>query len=90
MNETAVKQPPAATAMATDKGNKAVHPILKKETDTHHQHMSTTSSTSTTSPAAKHDRDGKEKKHLQWDEHAIQEHDLLRGTRMKVRTYVVV
>ena len=88
MNETAVKQPPAATAMATDNGNKAVYPILKKETDTHHQHMST-SSTSTTSPAAKHDRDGKEKKHLQWDEHAIQEHDLLRGTRMKVRSVVV-
>ena len=28
---------------------------------------------------------GKEKKHLKWDEHAIEEHDLLRGTRMKVR-----
>ena len=27
---------------------------------------------------------GKEKKHLKWDEHAIEEHDLLRGTRMKV------
>ncbi len=24
------------------------------------------------------------KKHLVWDEHAIEEHDLLRGTRMKV------
>ena len=24
-------------------------------------------------------------KHLTWDEHAIEEHDLLRGTRMKVR-----
>lgn len=23
--------------------------------------------------------------HIQWDEHAIEEHDLLRGTRMKVR-----
>lgn len=23
-------------------------------------------------------------KHLTWDEHAIEEHDLLRGTRMKV------
>ena len=28
---------------------------------------------------------GEEKKHLTWDEHAIEEHDLLRGTRMKVR-----
>jgi len=27
----------------------------------------------------------KEKRHLKWDEDAIQEHDLLRGTRMKVR-----
>ncbi len=27
---------------------------------------------------------GKEKKALTWDEHAIEEHDLLRGTRMKV------
>jgi len=26
----------------------------------------------------------KEKRHLKWDEDAIQEHDLLRGTRMKV------
>jgi hypothetical protein len=24
-------------------------------------------------------------RHLTWDEHAIEEHDLLRGTRMKVR-----
>ena len=24
------------------------------------------------------------KKHVEWDEHAIEEHDLLRGTRMKV------
>eukprot|EP01082_Thalassiosira_pseudonana_P014443 g13075.t1 g13075 contig7:824696-825681(-) len=27
---------------------------------------------------------GEEKKHLTWDEHAIEEHDLLRGTRMKI------
>ena len=27
------------------------------------------------------------KKHLAWDEDAIEEHDLLRGTRMKVRTH---
>ena len=26
----------------------------------------------------------REKKALTWDEHAIEEHDLLRGTRMKV------
>ena len=32
-----------------------------------------------------HKRSKKEKKALTWDEHAIEEHDLLRGTRMKVR-----
>lgn len=29
---------------------------------------------------------GKEK-HLTWDEHAIEEHDVLRGTRMKASRY---
>jgi hypothetical protein len=28
----------------------------------------------------------REKKALTWDEHAIEEHDMLRGTRMKVST----
>lgn len=28
--------------------------------------------------------DDKKEKHLTWDEHAIEEHDVLRGTRMKV------
>jgi len=31
------------------------------------------------------ERTSKKKKALTWDEHAIEEHDLLRGTRMKVR-----
>ncbi len=30
----------------------------------------------------------KEKKALTWDEHAIEEHDLLRGSRMKVRDLI--
>uniref|UniRef100_A0A7S2XJ87 Uncharacterized protein n=1 Tax=Attheya septentrionalis TaxID=420275 RepID=A0A7S2XJ87_9STRA len=29
-------------------------------------------------------RNASSKDHIQWDEHAIEEHDLLRGTRMKV------
>ena len=32
----------------------------------------------------------KEERHLKWDEDAIQEHDLLRGTRMKVRRIEVI
>ena len=37
-------------------------------------------------PALKKDptHTDKEKKHLKWDEKAIEEHDLLRGTRMKI------
>ena len=35
---------------------------------------------------AGHPHDSHAKKALQWDEKAIEEHDLLRGTRMKVRT----
>lgn len=31
-----------------------------------------------------HKKSKKEKKALTWDEHAIEEHDLLRGTRMKI------
>jgi hypothetical protein len=31
-------------------------------------------------------RKKKDKKALTWDEHAIEEHDLLRGSRMKVST----
>ena len=82
MDESAIEAPSTASA-----AGKVVNPILKKEKDTHHQHPS---------PAKKSSVDGKdydentssgrEKKHLKWDEHAIQEHDLLRGTRMKVRS----
>jgi hypothetical protein len=45
-------------------------------------------------PALKHpakndpmESDDKKEKHLTWDEHAIEEHDVLRGTRMKVGSH---
>jgi len=68
------------TTITTEK----VNPILKR--DHHHQGESATAS-SPPSAAAQGNRStpGEEKKHLTWDEHAIEEHDLLRGTRMKVR-----
>ena len=34
--------------------------------------------------------DSYKKKHLTWDEAGIEEHDLTRGTRMKVRTYISI
>ena len=40
--------------------------------------------------AAPMDSDDKKEKHLTWDEHAIEEHDVLRGTRMKVRCFLEV
>lgn len=77
MDESAIEVPSTASAV--------VNPILKKEKDTHHQHPSPAKK----SIDGKDDNEntsGREKKHLKWDEHAIQEHDLLRGTRMKVRS----
>mmetsp|Transcript_19967 Transcript_19967/g.36116 ORF Transcript_19967/g.36116 Transcript_19967/m.36116 type:complete len:201 (-) Transcript_19967:110-712(-) len=67
------------TTITTEK----VNPILKR--DHHHQGESATAS-SPPSAAAQGNRStpGEEKKHLTWDEHAIEEHDLLRGTRMKI------
>jgi hypothetical protein len=47
------------------------------------------SSTATTS-GNKPETPEKAKKHLKWDEHAIEEHDLLRGTRMKVGHEVIL
>ena len=61
-------------AVAIEVGKKTTScPILKKEAAAA---ISTTQSEG---------RGGKGmKKHVEWDEHAIEEHDLLRGTRMKV------
>jgi len=66
-----------------------VNPILKKEP---HQHYHGPSSPSRAAKEGVEEDDddkmattpGREKKHLTWDEHAIEEHDLLRGTRMKI------
>lgn len=85
MDRTAGKVPPIIPI-------RKVNPILKKET--HHQkgdeeaHAASTSG-ATNGGATTADgkpSPGKEKRHLKWDEHAIEEHDLLRGTRMKVRS----
>ena len=85
MDETAAKAPPTIPIGK-------VNPILKKET--HHQkgdedaHAASTSGANGVGATADgKPSPGKEKKHLTWDEHAIEEHDLLRGTRMKVRVY---
>ena len=52
-------------------------PVLK-----HHGETALTASAAAAAKAEAAKRE--EKKHLTWDEHAIEEHDLLRGTRMKV------
>ena len=71
MDSTTIKMPPAET----------VHPILKG---------SPSKKDAKTGDAADTNGSGNKKsaksteKHLTWDEHAIEEHDLLRGTRMKV------
>ena len=59
-------------------------PILKN--DLQFQSTTSTSPSHTKQNGGKVDTTpSKEKRHLKWDEDAIQEHDLLRGTRMKVR-----
>ena len=69
----------------------AVKPILKNDP----QFQSTTSTSSPKHTKQNGDKVGattpsnKEKRHLKWDEDAIQEHDLLRGTRMKVGRMVI-
>ena len=80
MDESAIE----VASTASDAG-KVVNPILKKEKDTHHQHPSPAKKSSVDGDDDEN-TSGREKKHLKWDEHAIQEHDLLRGTRMKVRS----
>ena len=85
MDESKIK---GVAAVGTSAAAVKHKPILKNDP----QFQSTT--TSTSSP--KHTKqngdskvdttpNSKEKRHLKWDEDAIQEHDLLRGTRMKVR-----
>jgi hypothetical protein len=68
---------------------RAANPILKKERHYVVEASSSATAASATAPPIASLADGKStpgkaKKHLAWDEHAIEEHDLLRGTRMKV------
>jgi protein phosphatase inhibitor 2 len=44
----------------------------------------TTTTTSTTKPKSSSGKKKKESRHLKWDEQKIQEHDKLRGSRMKI------
>ena len=91
-NSTTIREPATPTTQA-------VNPILKKDQHQHNHHVGLKSSPLSLSNDAdgtsvdqrqKNSRaDGKstpdrDKKHLTWDEDAIEEHDLLRGTRMKV------
>jgi hypothetical protein len=63
----------------------ATCPILKKENSYYTADTATTAATNSTLQSSEAEEGGgKEKKHVEWDEHAIEEHDLLRGTRMKV------
>jgi hypothetical protein len=62
----------------------ATCPILKKENSHYAADTATTPATNSTLQLSEAEGGGKEKKHVEWDEHAIEEHDLLRGTRMKV------
>lgn len=75
MDSTNIKMPPADT----------VHPILKHPRD---EGSSKTSKTGAAS-AASADKKSDKSRHIAWDEHAIEEHDLLRGTRMKVRLHYI-
>lgn len=70
------KMPPAET----------VHPILKGSPNKNSKTAAATTKVGVWSGFGKSEKSSAaEKKHLTWDEHAIEEHDLLRGTRMKVR-----
>jgi hypothetical protein len=71
MNSAAsIKMPPAET----------VHPILK-----HPREEGSPSKASVAKVGSVGNQKSDNSRHLTWDEHAIEEHDLLRGTRMKVR-----
>mmetsp|Transcript_24679 Transcript_24679/g.59513 ORF Transcript_24679/g.59513 Transcript_24679/m.59513 type:complete len:141 (+) Transcript_24679:211-633(+) len=89
MDETAIKVPTTVVSTASK-----VHPILKR--DPHHKPGGGASTDNAARAAASSSggndnmtsstTPGKEDRHLTWDEHAIEEHDQLRGTRMKVST----
>jgi hypothetical protein len=73
MDLTTIKMPPAET----------VHPILKGSSSPSKKDAKT-GDVAATNGSGNKKSDKSTEKHLTWDEHAIEEHDLLRGTRMKV------
>jgi len=84
MDESKIK---GVAAVGTSAAAVKHKPILKNDP----QFQSTTSTSSPNHTKQNGDSkvgpatpNSKEKRHLKWDEDAIQEHDLLRGTRMKV------
>ena len=75
MDSTNIKMPPADT----------VHPILKHPRDEGSPSKASNAAVASAATVSKSKSDNS--KHIVWDEHAIEEHDLLRGTRMKVRLF---
>ena len=73
MDSATIKMPPAET----------VHPILKGSSPNKNKDAKT-DDVAATNGSGNEKSDKSTEKHLTWDEHAIEEHDLLRGTRMKV------
>mmetsp|Transcript_28867 Transcript_28867/g.45466 ORF Transcript_28867/g.45466 Transcript_28867/m.45466 type:complete len:205 (+) Transcript_28867:68-682(+) len=72
MDSTNIKMPPADT----------VHPILKHPRDEGSPSKASNAAVASAATVSKSKSDNS--KHIVWDEHAIEEHDLLRGTRMKI------
>ena len=101
MDETAIKVPVAATAGKVNPIlKKNPHHQGSAAASSAAGGADSNSKKAPSSPsggaATKRDADGKpttpgrDKKHLTWDEHAIEEHDLLRGTRMKVKAANII
>ena len=81
MNDEDDRKPSAIKVIESIDANegsaaKIVKPALKKKAPLEEK--------TTESSEQDKEHDKKAKKHLKWDEEAIEEHDLLRGTRMKI------
>ena len=74
MDSATIKMPPAET----------VHPILKGSSPNKNKDAKTKTGDDAANTNGRGNKKSATEKHLTWDEHAIEEHDLLRGTRMKV------
>jgi protein phosphatase inhibitor 2 len=66
-------------ASQTMSPSRRAKPALKK-----HQMAPPETAAASSSSSTHHPGEGGDAKHLKWDEKAIEEHDLLRGTRMKI------